>query len=335
MQKARRRTQPAVPATIVDLVALVQVDERYNTTCAGERMLLEVQELGIDGTNLLFLSPSLRMAATLATEVHLDGTFKSFPVVYALMQRRTRTSYIAVLRVCRNLLGMAPASVVCDYELGLVQAVQAVFPAARAVWRKFQTLGLVRAMREDERLKIAVRMAMALAFLPAENLEAGVLAVEGRVADNPVVAYTTFVRYLRRFWLGAVGAEVVSVYGQPRRTNNAVESFHRILSKNIAPHPNPLTFLVALRRLEASQANDFVLASTGHPIRRRRRPANLANHTRIRDAMREFANGAINVTEYLIICSHAMENLGIVEGGEEELEDDDEEEYPPIVGQFK
>ncbi|XP_047740821.1 uncharacterized protein LOC125179287 [Hyalella azteca] len=96
MQKARRRTQPAVPATIVDLVALVQVDERYNTTCAGERMLLEVQELGIDGTNLLFLSPSLRMAATLATEVHLDGTFK---VVPRMFQQLLTVHFIAMNHV--------------------------------------------------------------------------------------------------------------------------------------------------------------------------------------------------------------------------------------------
>jgi hypothetical protein len=39
-------------------------------------MLLEVQELGADGINMIFVSPALRMGAAGASEVHLDGTFK-------------------------------------------------------------------------------------------------------------------------------------------------------------------------------------------------------------------------------------------------------------------
>jgi len=100
---------------------------------------------------------------------------------------------------------------------------------------------MVRAFRLDERLDAAVKMAMALPFLPARDVEAGIVAVERAAAA--VDGFPAFLRYLRRFWLGAVGPEVLSVYGQPRRTNNFVESFHRVLSRAVPPHPNALLFL--------------------------------------------------------------------------------------------
>jgi len=50
--------------------------------------------------------------------------------------------------------------------------------------------------------------------------------------------------YLSRYWLRRVGAQIMSVYGFPRRTNNNLESFHNQLRlKFSVTHPNLWIFL--------------------------------------------------------------------------------------------
>ena len=82
---------------------------------------------------------------------------------------------------------------------------------------------------------------MALPLLPAARMAAGRNCLETAEADRP--ALQQFRSYIDRYWLGTVGAERFSVAHQPLRTNNGVESFHRVLNATVGCNRNYSTFM--------------------------------------------------------------------------------------------
>ena len=71
---------------------------------------------------------------------------------------------------------LAPTTIVSDFELGILQAAKAVFPAVvtkgcyfhfcQALLRKLQQLGLQTQYQEDQEISSFVRRTAALAFVP-------------------------------------------------------------------------------------------------------------------------------------------------------------------------
>ncbi|CAG0882188.1 unnamed protein product, partial [Darwinula stevensoni] len=89
-----------------------------------------------------------------------------------------------------------------------------------------------------------VRCAMALPLLPANLVLQGVEDLANRAAPYANLGINRFFAYLDSTWVRGVGAEQLSVQGQPRRTNNVMESYHAgLLRKFGIAHPDPWKFL--------------------------------------------------------------------------------------------
>jgi hypothetical protein len=131
---------------------------------------------------------------------YVDGTFKvaptlfyqlftihalidksALPMVYALLQNKTKQSYKRLFQfMLTTKPNLAPLTVTMDYEKACQNAIMCVFPESniagclfhlgQCLWRKVQQLGLVVSYREDESVRLHVKMLIALAFVPVVDV---------------------------------------------------------------------------------------------------------------------------------------------------------------------
>ncbi|KXJ68454.1 hypothetical protein RP20_CCG003401 [Aedes albopictus] len=89
------------------------------------------------------------------------------------------------------------------------------------------------------------RLAMQLPHLPADKIPAGIEVIVNhlrkRTGDEAKVE--RFAKYMRRQWLSIVSPYVYSTYNVPTTSNNAAESFHSKLRREIGPSPAPWIFV--------------------------------------------------------------------------------------------
>ncbi|KAK4037795.1 hypothetical protein OUZ56_029824 [Daphnia magna] len=75
--------------------------------------------------------------------------------------------------------------------------------------------------------------------------------------------------YMGSHWFQIVTPDRFSVNGQPRRTTNEVESFHRWFNRRCGIyHQSFWTFIEYLQKVEAGAVKDYNLAGSGRQIRR-------------------------------------------------------------------
>jgi len=221
------------------------------------------------------------------TTLFVDGTFRSVPrgfkqCVIVMVHDRASGFYVPVFFILTtartsdtywdvfNLIIQAtdqqiePAEVVCDFEAGLIGAVQVQFPNADVLGCLFHFKQAVR--RRMRRLTIsepATRVAMERGMLdmltvipPDEVATTGIAWVKTQIkarCRTLGIPYSrnnwrSFWAYFRRTWIDRFPPDVWNVHGMSNRivarTNNPLERFNRELNAAFAtPHPNMATFV--------------------------------------------------------------------------------------------
>ena len=110
-----------------------------------------------------------------------NGVF--LPLAYALLQRKTQTSYEVMLRVLEE-AGCDPSVVIVDFERSVELALHAVFGEhvtiqycfyhlTQSIWRKIQSLGLTNLYESDDDFRLFCGQIDALAFLPLHEVSEG------------------------------------------------------------------------------------------------------------------------------------------------------------------
>ncbi|XP_052128160.1 uncharacterized protein LOC113209200 [Frankliniella occidentalis] len=191
-----------------------------------------------------------------------------YPVAYALMTRHTTDAHEAVLRcVARHVDGMQdPAWLMADFEPALRGAFRRVWPGVHVsgCWFHFGQAVLDRAvdfchmkplLQENAEAGRAQKMLMTLPLLPMALIVAGLDYIEGHVARHELTAhFAPILQYMRTYWINEVGVAILAVGDLYHRTNNGVESFHKILNTSVGVHPSFWRFFDALRRVDAARA---------------------------------------------------------------------------------
>ncbi|XP_076808608.1 uncharacterized protein LOC143451766 [Clavelina lepadiformis] len=172
-------------------------------------------------------------------------------------------------------LGLAPRSVQIDFELASKAALIEAFPQThiygcyfhlgQSLWRKIQENGLQRLYVQDDNIRMALKMLLALAFLPVDEVSD---AFDELVADYPAEVIP-LVNYFEDNYVGRRNrrgdrrqplfpVHMWSVRarqdaGLPR-TNNQLESWHNAFQGSTETHhPSIFRFIEALRREVALQ----------------------------------------------------------------------------------
>lgn len=90
----------------------------------------------------------------------------------------------------------------------------------------------------------AIKMSMALALLPAEDIVDGFRCVIQYCQENHVdVILHDFLHYMYNFWLKKIGVDSISVCGLEHRSNNGIESGNKKINHSVGIHPNIWKFM--------------------------------------------------------------------------------------------
>lgn len=309
------------------------IPERYQVTHNDERFL--AYDSGVDDVDRMLIYATQRNIDVLRSADHwfMDGTFKVvpqvfyqlytvhalqadrvIPCVYALLPNKTGQTYRGLLRQLLEIdQGLRPNTVLTDYEIGAVAAIQEVFPQAvvqgcfyhlaQCVWRKVQDLGFAQAYRDDEDYSVNVRMIPGLAFVPEDEVldayETLAEEFEGDDRLTPVLDYfeDTFIgrptrrngRRAPRFPISLWNVHDRVEEGLPR-TNNTVEGWHRSFQSNVgAHHPTIWRFLDVLKREQSLNEVNITQMVAGFAPNPQRKQY-LDSAARISAIVRDFQN---------------------------------------------
>lgn len=155
----------------------------------------------------------------------VNGVF--LPLVYALLQRKTQSTYEILFSVLEE-LGCDPSTVILDFERSVEMAVSSVFGdhvniqfcfyhLTQSIWRKIQSLGLTNRYENDNGFRLFCGQIDALAFLPLEEVSEGMDLLKETAPEEA----ESLVHYF--------DSTYVSGQLRPRRNNNGlVVNFRRI-----------------------------------------------------------------------------------------------------------
>jgi hypothetical protein len=144
------------------------IPEHLKLTLCGKNFVL--YDSGFDDTNriIIFCSDFFLDKTKRCKIFGMDGTFKSvprefeqlysihfyqlgkfFPAFFILMKNKLKASYIMVFNKIRETCMLSPSIVVVDFEIGVVSALNQVFPEcqvngcvfhfSQSIWRKLQS----------------------------------------------------------------------------------------------------------------------------------------------------------------------------------------------------
>jgi len=290
-----RRKYPAdiyhLPKNAAELILT-----RDNTkTDDGQEFL--IHDSGRDDENrMLFFSTDANLGI-LSKSPHwfLDGTFKTvpniftqmyvihglvnnsvIPLVYILLQNKQQSSYEYLFQELKSLQpNLSPLSMMVDFEKGAINALQLHFPDteikscffhfSQCIYRKIQSCGFQKRYQEDGEFSTAMRMLLAIAFVPMSDVR---LAFDELCGILPPETYVVQ-DYFEDTFIGRItrrgqerqpifSPEIWNMYNRTMeelpRTNNTVEGWHRGFSSNVGCcHPNIFKFLKYLMREQAVQ----------------------------------------------------------------------------------
>lgn len=187
------------------------------------------------------------------------------PVAFALLKNKTRQTYERLFRLLKG-DNWNPSSVTIDFEQAVISAIQNVFPTVelngchfhytQCIWRKVQEVGMVTEYKNNDEIRLHIRMCAALAYLPLEDLDDGWLTIQESSPNNEKLQ--EFYDYYVEQWLqnSTITKNMWNCYNKMHRTNNAVEGWNNRLGHVVSrSHPRVLDLVKHLK--EESEQSDF------------------------------------------------------------------------------
>ncbi|XP_052260568.1 uncharacterized protein LOC127864714 [Dreissena polymorpha] len=245
--------------------------------------------------------------------IQFDGKMKQIPLLFALMSRRKKEDYVAVLGEIKSILGAySVEGFVVDFEAGSWGAIRHVFPGveikgcvfhwAQSVWRHVQAVGLGPAYMERKDLWDYVRKLLVLPFVPSSQIEPLFRNLAQRANTEPL---RKLVNYIDSTWIQSLTFPIQSwcIYGLHVRTNNDVEGFHTRL--NGVSGGRSLTFykLVPALRKQALEAELDIDQLVDNSVGRRQRNQYRECDRKIFDAWRKYEAKEISTSGLLRLVS--------------------------------
>jgi len=129
------------------------------------------------------------------------------------------------------------------------------FHFTQSLWRKVQSMGLVRSYRESSELRLTIRRCAALAFMKPEDMDEGWLYIHENAPGNPNL--TQFLDYFVDQWMEnpVLPPNIWSCYGRRHRTTNSVEGWHHKLNSRLGRSHPKIREVINCLKTEAESSN--------------------------------------------------------------------------------
>ena len=189
---------PAVPALLQDLI----IEGEWTQTLDNQRYLLFDNGPDAESRIIAFSSNSQLQLLLEARSWMMDGSFAMAPplfsqlysvrvplsestiaVAFAFLQHKMQSTYEELFQGLLQQLPN-PESVIIDYEIAVIQAVNSIigehveiqgcfYHLTQSTWRRVQSLGLTEMYKNSKQFKHFCGMLDGLAFLPVGDVTAG------------------------------------------------------------------------------------------------------------------------------------------------------------------
>ena len=146
-------------------------------------------------------------------------------------------------------------------------------------------LGLMEMFANNPAFVRWLKLCMALPLLPCEKITPAWVELKSEVLPNMdgfITKYKKFHRYVKKFGIDTK-LDVLSVFGQPSRTNNSSESYNYKWNERVAvKHPNFWTFSTHISDSFLDVENDLKRLDAGTKISRPKARKNVINALNLR-----------------------------------------------------
>ena len=261
----------------------IHLTEQYERTSDDKRFKLF--DTNDDDRIIAFCSDAGLQKLSKCDQWHVDGTFKSAPVIYyqlfiihgflfgfmfpccyILVKNKDYNCYKKVFENLKEHSGMyelKPKRITCDFELALIKSLRFHFPNAdikgclfhfgQCIWKTVSVCGFKKKYNKDEEFKLFVKKLIALALVPIDNVVTAFHLVEENLPTTSLIATDKIINYFQSTWLN--GSYSLDLWNHSTtigpRTNNHVEGFH--LKFNFkAPHPHIFKLINVFKRFEST-----------------------------------------------------------------------------------
>lgn len=193
------------------------------------------------------------------------------PLVFVLMNRRTKTAYEAVFEFINSKVFdlSGTKTFVTDFELAMRNALSEKYPLAsftachfhfaQAVRRNATKInGLLDFIRKNELAKKTYYKMMYLPMLPPGHIDIifnTILKEDVKTINNR--KFDKFFGYYRRQWIVKEGSRKISVFGKEIRTTSPAEGYNRALNAYCQKKGSFVWFCCSIRNQEFMKTKEF------------------------------------------------------------------------------
>ena len=226
------------------------------------RLLADARTWYVDATFKVVRAPFYQLLSVHAF-LRAGEAIKQVPLAFALMSRRRREDYEAVLQCIKERLPCQPdcGDFVCDFEAAIWGAARSVLPGVhvhgctfhwcQAVYRQACQLGLQTAYQEKGQVYKLVKALLALPYLPRRHIPEAFEEIAQRATECAVMQQ--LLTYIDQTWMKSSVWAVANWAGFRRvvRTNNDTEGWHRRINTRAGRENLQLYVLLPLLHREA------------------------------------------------------------------------------------
>lgn len=305
------------------------------------KSFLHLDYLNEDGKRVLvFSGEETENFLTNGRTFFFDGTFKScpkqfvqlysihvdwastdtetnvYPAIFALLPDKKETTYRnLLLKLKASFPRWNPGMIKLDFETAAINACRQEFPNSvisgcnfhfnQCLWRKIQSLGLVKDYKENEEIRQICKMCSALAYMPLNTIEDGWILIMEGVPDNEKL--NQFIDYFVEQWMDnpSLPTALWNVHNQRHRTNNAVEGWNSKLNRMIGRQQPNIQLFVKCLKDEAINVSHVIRSHDLGEVGVKRRKKYVQLDQRLDNIMKEYEMSR-DLKKCLTVISHII-----------------------------
>ncbi len=243
------------------------------------------------------------------------------PLVYALLSNKSQATYTKLF----SCFDQVAEKLHLDFELAVRNAAKEISPntsihfcffhLSQAVWRKVQNLGYQKVYADDEHFRLSVKKLLCLAFLPTEDVPAGLDLLR---EENSYENFQEVADYFEDTYVGPWrGSRRVKpkfelkewnlyerVLNHEARTNNALEGWNGNFNKFVSvKHPSIPKLIQKFKEEQKNAEINVERIMAGETIRQKKRNVEKANK-RLFDVVESYKKD--NILTYLKACTYSL-----------------------------
>ncbi|XP_066589302.1 uncharacterized protein [Prorops nasuta] len=207
------------------------------------------------------------------------------PIIWVLLSNKLERTYVEIFEFIKAKIikRLEPLHCICDFEIGLHNAIRAVFHSChitgcyfhfvQSLTKKARRYQIFEKTKNRNQLHIKTivlfRKICNLALLPAHFIQQEFDIIVNRTAEEPILFqyFEHFFKYFKNYWLKRIGVQIFSIYRLKDSTNNCQERYHETLNEKMNSHPALSNFVGKYKQAHNVQAKNRVKVRLSQLIR--------------------------------------------------------------------